>query len=167
MTKRITSLDDLFIEELGDLWSAENQLIKALPAIAEASQSSELKLAIQEHLEETRQQANRLEKIFKDLGQKPAKVLCKAMKGLIEEGKGMVAKSARSAARDAAIIGTAQRVEHYEIAGYGTAESHASLLGHTRIQELLRQTLAEEKTADRRLNELAEGYINIQANHEG
>ncbi len=163
MNKKIKSLNDLFLEELGDLYSAENQLIKALPKMAEATSSEELKSALEEHLEKTRDHANRLKEIFQDLGQKPTQVTCKAMKGLIEEGEEMVHKSERCAARDAAIIGAAQRVEHYEIAGYGTAKCHASLLGHERIHELLQETLDEERDADQRLNELAEGSINSQA----
>jgi len=163
MSKKIKSLNDLFIEELGDLYSAENQLIKALPKMAEATTSEQLKSALEAHLEQTRVHVNRLEEIFEDLGQKPVQVTCKAMKGLIEEGEEMVHKSERCAARDAGIIGAAQRVEHYEIAGYGTAKSHASMLGHEHIQELLQETLDEERDADQRLNELAESSINSQA----
>lgn len=163
MLKKINSLNEVFMDELGDLWSAEKQLLKALPKMAEAAQSSELKSAIEEHLYVTQEQVNRLEEIFRDLGKKPARVVCKAMKGLIAEGEDVVHKTEKSAARDAAIIGAAQRVEHYEIAGYGTAESHASLLGHTRVQELLHQTLTEEKETDQKLNDLAESSINLQA----
>ncbi len=166
MNKRISSLKDLFLEELGDLLNAENQLVKALPEMAEATHSSQLQSALFEHLEVTKRQVNRLEQIFNDLGENPPHVICKAMKGLIEEGKEVVGKSEKCAARDAAIIGAAQRVEHYEIAGYGTAENHASLLGNKRAQELLHQTLNEEKDADHRLNELAKGFINSQAKEE-
>lgn len=164
MEKKMKSLNDVFLEELGDLYSAETQLIKALPKMAQATNSSELKSAIEEHLQQTKHQANRLEEIFKDLGQKPGQVTCKAMKGLIEEGEEVIQKADKSAARDAAIIGAAQRVEHYEIAGYGTAESHASLLGHSRVRDLLRETLEEEKKANFRLNEIAENSINEEAN---
>jgi ferritin-like metal-binding protein YciE len=167
MNKKIQTLNDLFLEELGDLYSAETQLIAALPKMAKATNSPELKSALEEHLEKTRMHASRLEEIFKDLGQKPKQVTCKAMKGLIEEGEEMVHKADRSPARDAGIIGSAQRVEHYEIAGYGTAKSHASMLGHSRIQELLEETLEEEKEADKNLNELAENSINAQANEGG
>ena len=161
--KIIKSLDDLFLEELGDLYSAENQLVKAVPKLAQATNSSELQSALEDHLQETKHHVDRLEEAFKDLGQKPGGVVCKAMKGLIAEGEEVVRKSEKSPARDAAIIAAAQRVEHYEIAGYGTAQSHASLLGHTKIQKLLQETLDEEKTSDHRLNELAQGTINPQA----
>jgi ferritin-like metal-binding protein YciE len=161
--KKITSLNDLFLEELADLYSAEHQLIKAIPKMAEATTSGDLKMALEDHLEKTHDHANRLREIFAELGSKPAAATCKAMRGLIEEGEDVVHKSERSAARDAAIIGAAQRVEHYEISGYGTAKSHASLLGYERIQELLQETLDEERDADQRLNELAEGSINSQA----
>jgi ferritin-like metal-binding protein YciE len=165
--QKIKSLKELFVEELADLYSAENQLIKALPKMAKAATSTELKEAIEEHLEQTKVQANRLEEIFKDLGEKPRQHLCKAMKGLIEEGEEMVEETEKSSARDAAIIGSAQRIEHYEIAGYGTAKAHASLLGHSRIQEILDETLEEEKETDQNLNELAEGCINEDAKEMG
>lgn len=163
-TNKIETLNDLFLEELGDLYNAENQLIKALPKMAEASESDELRSAIEGHLEQTKNHTNRLKAIFKDLGHKPTGVECKAMKGLIAEGEEMVHKaSSKSAARDAAIIGAAQRVEHYEIAGYGTAKSHATLLGFKQYEELLDETLKEEKKANSTLNEIAEGAVNPQA----
>jgi ferritin-like metal-binding protein YciE len=162
-TNRIENLDDLFLEELGDLYNAENQMIKALPAMAQAAQSDKLRSAIEEHLEQTKNQFNRLEEIFKDLGHRPRQVVCKAMQGLIEEGKEMIQKSDKNPARDAAIIGSAQRVEHYEIAGYGTAKSHASLLGHKRVEALLAETLQEEKKANATLNTIAETNINVEA----
>jgi ferritin-like metal-binding protein YciE len=163
---KITSLDELFLEELKDLYSAENQLIKALPKMAKATASNELKDAIEKHLEQTRNHASRLEEAFKELGHKPVQVTCKAMKGLIEEGEEVVQKAQKSAARDAGIIGAAQRVEHYEIAAYGTAQSHASVLGYNRVEELLKETLGEEKEADSKLNQIAEGSVNSDA-HRG
>jgi ferritin-like metal-binding protein YciE len=163
MTTKINSLSELFLEELGDLYNAEKQLIKALPKMAEASESTELRSAIEDHLEQTKNHANRLEKVFRELGQKPNQVTCKAMKGLIEEGDEVVKKTEKGSARDAAIIGAAQRVEHYEIAGYGTAKCHASMLGHSTAEELLNETLEEEKEADTHLNEIAEGSVNEQA----
>lgn len=163
MIKAIKSLDDLFLEELGDLYSAETLLVKAIPKLIEATNSQELKIILEDHLHETIHQVNRLEEIFRDLGQKPGGVVCKAMKGLIAEGEDIVHKSERSPTRDAAIIGATQRVEHYEIAGYGTAQSHAALLGHKRIEELLHETLIEEKKENQRLNELAKEAINFQA----
>ncbi len=161
--KKIKSLDELFLEELKDLYSAENQLIKALPKMASATDSDELKAAIEEHLEQTRNHANRLEQAFRELGHKPVQVTCKAMKGLIEEGEETVQKAEKCAAGDAGIIGAAQRVEHYEIAAYGTAHSHASLLGHDRIKELLEETLEEEKEANARLNGIAQESVNLKA----
>jgi len=161
---KIKNLDELFLEELKDLYSAENQLIKALPKIAQATRSDELKSAIVKHLEQTRNHASRLEEAFKELGHQPQQALCKAMKGLIQEGEEVVQKAEKSAARDAGIIGAAQRVEHYEIAAYGTAQSHASLLGYNRIEELLQETLGEEKEANSKLNQIAEDSVNPDAN---
>jgi ferritin-like metal-binding protein YciE len=162
---KIKSLDELFLEELKDLYSAENQLIKALPKMAKATTSNELKEAIEEHLEQTKNHANRLEEAFKELGHKPEQQTCKAMKGLIEEGEEVVQKAEKCAARDAGIIGAAQRVEHYEIAAYGTAQSHASILGYNRIGELLQETLGEEKEANSKLGEIAQDSVNTDANH--
>jgi ferritin-like metal-binding protein YciE len=161
---KIKSLEELFMEELKDLYSAENQLIRALPKMAEATTSNQLKTAIKNHLEQTRNHASRLEEAFKELGHKPQQVTCKAMKGLIEEGEEVVQKAEKCAARDAGIIGAAQRVEHYEIAAYGTAQSHASELGYNRIGQLLQETLAEEKEANTKLNEIAEDSVNAEAN---
>ena len=160
---KIKSLNELFLEELGDLYNAEKQLVKAIPKMAQATVSVELRSALQGHLEQTKNQVNRLEEVFKKLGQKPRGVVCKAMKGIIEEGTEAIHKTDKCAARDAAIIGAAQRVEHYEIAGYGTAQSHAYLLEREDIGVLLNETLCEEKEADSRLNELAEGSINLKA----
>jgi ferritin-like metal-binding protein YciE len=164
---KMETLQDVLLEELGDLYSAENQLIHALPKLAKAADSDDLRLVIEEHSEQTKDHINRLEEIFKELGTKPTRVVCKAMKGLIEEGEEVLQKSQKSPARDAALIGAAQRVEHYEIAGYGTARSHASLLGHSRIEELLDETLLEEKQANDILNDIAENDVNSQAKSGG
>jgi ferritin-like metal-binding protein YciE len=161
---KIKSLDGLLLEELKDLYSAENQLIKALPKMAQATQSDELRSAIEEHLEQTKNQANRLEEAFKELGHRPQQVICKAMKGLIEEGEEMITKTDKCATRDAGIIAAAQRVEHYEISAYGSAHSHAALLGYNRIGELLEETLGEEKQTDKKLNQIAEESVNQEAN---
>ncbi|MBP9855514.1 MAG: DUF892 family protein [Candidatus Omnitrophica bacterium] len=163
MTKKIKYLDDVLSEELADLYNAENQLVKAIPKMADATHSIELKSILETHLVQTRNHVSRLEEVFNYLGGKPANVTCKAMKGLVEEGEEIIKKSEHCAARDAAIIGVAQRIEHYEIAAYGTAQSHASLLGLKQIEELLRETLEEEKDVNTRLTDLAEEVINSQA----
>ncbi len=161
---KIKSLEELFLEELKDLYSAETQLIRALPSMAKATTSDDLKNAIENHLEETKNHASRLEEAFKELGHKPEQVTCKAMKGLIEEGEEVVHKAEKCAVRDAGIIGAAQRVEHYEIAAYGTAKQHASVLGYNRIGQLLGETLGEEKQANTKLNDIAERSVNAEAN---
>lgn len=163
-SKKIASLNDLFIEELGDLYSAETQLIQALPKMVQATTAPELKTALKEHLEKTKEHVKRLEEVFAELDEEIPQMKCKGMEGLIEEGKEMIEESEKSPARDAALIGAAQRVEHYEIAGYGTASSHASLLGFDHIQTLLDETLEEEKEADEQLSEIAEEFVNAEAN---
>ncbi len=151
------------MEELEDLLNAENQWVKALPRMAEASQSTELKSVLQDHLQNTRKHVNRLQEIFGSLGQHPQPMVSKAMQGLIDEGQDVVNAADKSPARDAAIIGAAQRVEHYEIAGYGTAREHAADLGHTKVVELLNETLKEERAVNFYLNELAKEIINARA----
>ncbi len=166
MTKKLSSLDSLLLEELGDLLNAETQLVRALPRMTQATSTPELKEAMQEQLEMTRSHVNRLEAIFRNLGQKPMHVNCEAMKSLIKRSEEIVKETPRSAARDAALIDAVQRVGHYEIAGYGTARSHASLLGHQQIQELLGEALQEEREIDARLNRLAESFINLPVKEE-
>ena len=157
-----TSLRELFIEELKDLYDAENQLIDALPKMAEASTSAELRNAFEEHLEQTRNHATRLEQVFQIAGEKPKKGDCKAMTGLIKEGNQLAKDIDQAEVRDAGLISAAQRVEHYEISGYGTLRTWAGLLGLDNAQELLEETLQEEKEADEKLNEIAEG-ANVDA----
>lgn len=160
---KIKSLDELFLEEVNDLYSAEKQMVDALPKMADATVSAELKKALENHLMQTEDHVNRLEEVFIKLGEKPGSMVCKAMKGIVAEGEEVISKTERCATRDAAIISAAQRAEHYEIAGYGTAQSHAGLLGKEDIRELLGETLSEEKEADGYLNELAESVINLKA----
>ncbi|MBL8013937.1 MAG: ferritin-like domain-containing protein [Candidatus Omnitrophica bacterium] len=160
---KIKSLDELFIEEVNDLYSAEMQLVDALPKLADATVSDHLRNVLENHLVQTKDHVNRLDEVFIKLGQKPRAVVCKAMKGIVAEGQEVINKTEKCATRDAAIIGAAQRAEHYEIAGYGTAQSHAGLLGKDDIRELLGETLYEEKEADGYLNELAENVINFKA----
>ncbi len=151
---KLKSLRDLYIEQLKDLHSAELQLTKALPELARAASDPALKAAFEEHLEQTKIHVERLEGICRELDVSPKGHRCKAMKGLIAEGKEMMAESAEPAVRDAGLIAAAQRVEHYEIAGYGCVRAYAAVLGD-QATELLQQTLDEEADADHRLTEIA------------
>ncbi len=160
---RLDSLQELFITELQDLYDAENRLVKALPDIADKASNSELQNAIREHLEQTRRQVRRLEEVFDGLGVKAKGQKCKGMVGILDEGDDMAGKNGDPAAIDAGIIAAAQRVEHYEIAGYGTVCSYAETLGHTRAHQLLSQTLQEEKETDQKLTMLAEQIVNVEA----
>ena len=162
----IKSLRDLLVDELRDLHNAENQLIKALPKMAKAANHEDLKEGFQEHLEQTRGHVDRLERCFKILGMKASGKTCHAMKGLVEEGKEAIEEDAPDSLKDAKLIGAAQRVEHYEIAAYGTARNFAQTLGETKIADLLQETLDEEGETDKKLTELAE-TINEQAQSEG
>src|SRR3977135_610939 len=157
------SLKDLYIDELKDLHNPENQLWKALPKMAKKASAPELKRAFQDHLEQTKGHVDRLEKIFKGLGEKPTGKTCKAMKGLIEEGKEIIEEDGEGSVLDAALIGAAQRVEHYEIAGYGVVRTFASLLGEEDAMESLQRTLNEEGETDKRLTQIAKAVINIEA----
>jgi ferritin-like metal-binding protein YciE len=157
------SLKDLYIDELKDLYNAENQLLKALPKMAKKASAPELKSAFQEHLAVTQGHVDRLEKIFKALGEKPTGKTCKAMKGLVEEGKEVIEEDGDPSVLDAALIGAAQRVEHYEMAGYGVVRTFAQLLGEDKAADALQRTLNEEGEADKKLTALAESVINVQA----
>jgi ferritin-like metal-binding protein YciE len=160
---QLGSLHELYVEELKDLYNAENQLLKALPKMARAASAPELRTAFEDHLEETQRQVQRLEQIFKKLNASPKGKKCKAMEGLIEEGK-EVMDEAQPPVLDAALIAAAQRVEHYEMAGYGCARTFARLLGYEAAADLLQETLDEEAAADKKLTELAETLINVEAN---
>ncbi|HZR32923.1 MAG TPA: ferritin-like domain-containing protein [Terriglobales bacterium] len=160
---KLESLRELFIQELQDLYSAENMIIKALPKMVEKASSPELRNALNEHLEQTRGQVRRLDQIFdqlRDVDREDKK--CKGMEGIIKEGEEMVKSDSDAEVRDAGMIAGAQKVEHYEIASYGTVRTYASLLGHRDWAQLLQQTLDEEKQADKLLNGLAE-HINLEA----
>jgi ferritin-like metal-binding protein YciE len=159
---KITNLHDVYVEQLKDLHSAETQLIKALPKMAKAATSPELAEGFKTHLEQTKEHAARLEKIFQGLDEKPTGKKCKAMAGLIEEGGETIEEDASPVAKDALLIAAAQRVEHYEIAGYGSVKTYANLLGEDEAVKLLEQTLQEEKDTDQKLTEAAES-INVQA----
>jgi ferritin-like metal-binding protein YciE len=158
---KLNSLRDLFIEELRDLYSAENQLIKALPKMAAAATDSQLKQAFADHLEQTENHAARLEQIFETLDEKPTGETCQAMEGLIKEGSQMINADGDSVVIDSGLIGAAQRVEHYEMAGYGTARSLAQRLGENEAVELLQETLDEESEADTLLTEIAENLVPV------
>jgi len=157
-----TSLQELYVEQLQDLYDAEQQIIKALPKMIDAAQAEELRDGLSEHLEVTKQQAARIEKICQDLGEKPQKEKCKGMEGVLKEGGDLVKDVENPEVRDAAIIAAAQRVEHYEMAGYGTARTYATLLGYDDAASALEQTLEEEKEADATLSGLA-GKLNVEA----
>jgi ferritin-like metal-binding protein YciE len=163
---KITNLRDVFVEQLKDLYNAEHQLLKALPKMAKAATSPDLAQGFEEHLEQTKGHVNRLEEIFKKLEEKPTGKKCKAMEGLIKEGAETIAEDASDAAKDAMLIAAAQRVEHYEIAGYGSVKTYADLLGEDEAAELLAETLQEEKDTDEKLTEAAE-TINAEAEDEG
>jgi len=155
------TLRDLFVKELSDLYSAERQLVEALPKMAEACHSAALRKAFAAHLRETERQTDRLERIFRELQIRPESHQCKAMAGLIKEGDEWAGKSAEPGVKDAGLIAAAQRVEHYEIAGYGCARTYARLLGHADAAKLLQATLDEEGATDKKLTALAE-KINVR-----
>ena len=160
---KLDSLEPLFVEELRDIYNAENQLLKALPKMAKGANSPELKRAFEEHLEQTREQVERLDEIFEKLGKNAKGKTCKAMKGLIEEGSEMMEEDGEDSVMDAAIIAGAQKIEHYEIASYGTVRAWAEQLGNEDAVDLLQQTLDEESEANEKLTELAESSVNVEA----
>lgn len=159
----LESLKDLYIEQLQDLYSAENQILKALPDMEQRAQHPELKSAFQEHRRVTEEQVRRLEQIFDDLGQSPRGHHCKGMEGLIKEGQEMLKEKGDDDVIDAGLIAAAQRVEHYEIAGYGTVRTYAQQLGHNHHVDLLQRTLDEEGETDKKLTRIAEGIVNRDA----
>jgi len=160
------ALKDLYIDELKDIYNAENQLVKALPKMAKTANSEELRTGFEEHLEQTRGHVQRLEQIFKELGEKPSGKKCKGMEGLVAEGQEIMGEDFEDDVMDAALISAAQRVEHYEIAAYGTVRTYAELLGEDTAAQLLEQTLEEEKETDQKLTDMA-GEINVKALGEG
>jgi ferritin-like metal-binding protein YciE len=159
----MNNMQDLYLHELKDIHNAEKQILQALPKMAKAASHQELRQAFEEHQRVTEEQVRRLETIFDDLGQKPSGKKCKGMEGLIEEGEEILSEDADPDVRDAALIAAAQRVEHYEIAAYGTARTYARHLGFDKHAELLQQTLDEEGQTDERLTKLAESRINRDA----
>jgi ferritin-like metal-binding protein YciE len=160
---KLESLKDLYLEQLKDIYSAESQIVEALPKMAEAATAPDLKKGFNDHLRQTKEQVKRLEKIFKDLDEDPSGTTCHGMKGLIKEGDEMIKMKGEPEAKDAGLIAAAQRVEHYEIAAYGTVRTYAELLGHDEHVTLLEKTLNEEEETDERLTQLAESHINEDA----
>jgi ferritin-like metal-binding protein YciE len=152
----INTLQELLVDELRDLYDAENQLVKALPKMAKAATNEKLREGFSEHLEQTKGHVQRLERAFELLDEKPKSKTCKAMKGLVDEGAEAIGLDAPDSVRDADLIGAAQRVEHYEIAAYGTARAFAEQLGEGDVAELLQETLDEEAETDQKLTQLAE-----------
>lgn len=163
---KLNTLQKLYTDELRDLYNAENQLLKALPKMAKAASSEELKEAFEQHLEQTKGHVKRLEQVFEELDEKPKGKTCRAMKGLIQEGAEILEEDGETSVRDAGIIVAAQKVEHYEIAGYGSVRTFAHLLGQNKAAELLQATLDEESETNEVLNRLAESVINPEAVRE-
>ena len=163
MPKQRESLQKLYVEMLQDIWSAENQILEALPKMASETKHAELKRAFQMHFQQTEQQVQRLERIFQDLGEEPGEKKCKGMEGLIKEGEEAIKEFKDSDVLDAALIAAAQAVEHYEIARYGCARTYAHMLGLTEHAESLQRTLDEEGDTDHKLTDLAEQVVNIDA----
>ena len=161
----LDDLKDLYIEQLRDLYNAENQLVEALPKKVEASSHGELRQAFESHLDETREHVSRLEEIFSNLGEDPSGEKCEAMEGLIEEAEELLEKDADVDVLDAGLIAAAQRVEHYEIAGYGTVRTYAERLNRQDDADLLNRTLQEEEAADKKLTGIAENVVNPEAAH--
>jgi len=162
-SKEFNNLDDLLCDQLADLYDAEQQIIEALPKMAKAADSPELKQAFEQHLRETHNQVNRLERVFEILGKEAKGKSCDAMNGLISEGDDVISAKGDPEVKDAALIAAAQRVEHYEMAGYGTARTFAHYLGQDEVARLLQETLDEEGATDHRLTDLAEQFINAKA----
>ncbi len=160
---KLKNLQDLYIEELRDIYNAEAQIIKALPKVIDAATSEELRSSLEDHLDQTKEQVERLDEIFKTLGTNPKGKKCAAMEGIIKEADEMLEEDMDENVRDAAIIGACQKVEHYEIASYGTVCTYAKLLDRDDDLDLLGQTLDEEKEADETLTDIAESSINVEA----
>lgn len=163
MASKMTTLEDLYTDMLKDLYSAEKQLVKALPKMAKNAQSPDLQKAFQEHLKQTEGHVERIERIFTDLEGSPRGKKCVGMEGLIEEGNEIMQEDAEPDVLDAGLIAAAQKVEHYEIASYGTARAWAERLGYDKAARLLQQTLDEESMANEKLTKIAESHVNMEA----
>jgi ferritin-like metal-binding protein YciE len=163
---KLQSLEDLFHEQLRDMYDAEKQLVKALPKMAKASSAQELKSAFEEHLQQTKGHVEKLEHVFELIGKKAKAKSCAAMEGLVEEGSEMISMNAEPMVMDAGLIAAAQRVEHYEIAGYGCLHTWARQLNNHQAADTIEQILREEKDADQKLTQIAEGMVNLAAQHQ-
>jgi ferritin-like metal-binding protein YciE len=160
---KINNLNDLFMDQLKDIYSAEKQIIQALPKMAKAAQSDDVRQAFQEHLDVSKQQLERLNQVFEQLGTNPGRKKCMGMEGLLKEADEFMSEQVASDVMDAGLIANAQRVEHYEIAAYGTVRTFAQMMGHNQAASLLQQTLDEEGQTDQKLSKLAERQANISA----
>jgi len=165
MAPEFNDLEDLFVDQLEDLYDAERRILDALPKMAQAATSPQVADAFREHLRETENQVRRLDQVFRSIGREPERETCEGIKGIIEEGEKYTKAKGDDMVRDAALICAAQRVEHYEMAGYGTARTFAEQLGYDEAVQLLDQTLQEEKVTDKKLTDLAAQSINIKAAH--
>jgi ferritin-like metal-binding protein YciE len=163
MSSKMSTLEDLYMDLLKDLYSAEKQLVKALPKMAKNAQSPDLQRAFEEHLKQTEGHVERIERIFSDLDGSPRGKKCVGMEGLIEEGNELLKEDAEPDVLDAGLIAAAQKVEHYEIAGYGTARTWAQRLGYDQAARTLQQTLEEESMANEKLTRIAESHVNVEA----
>ncbi len=160
---KMQTLEDMYMDLLKDLYSAEKQLVKALPKMAKSANASDLQNAFQEHLKQTEGQVERIERLFSDMDSSPRGKKCVGMEGLIAEGSEIMKEDAAPEVMDAALIAAAQKVEHYEIAGYGTARTWAQQLGYDSAARLLQQTLEEESMANEKLTRIAESHVNVEA----
>jgi ferritin-like metal-binding protein YciE len=163
MASKMATLEDLYTDLLKDLYSAEKQLVKALPKLAKNAQSPDLQKAFQEHLKQTEGHVNRIERIFTEMGGSPRGKKCVGMEGLVEEGNELLQEDVEPDVLDAGLIAAAQKVEHYEIAGYGTARAWAERLGYDRAAQILQETLDEESMANEKLTKIAESHVNMEA----
>ncbi len=163
MADKVKNLDELFVDTLKDLYDAEHQIVKALPKMIDKASATDLKQGLQDHLDVTHKQIDRLDQIFNELKITNKSKHCKGMEGILKEGDEMMSEAVDPAVKDAAMIAAAQKVEHYEIAGYGTARAYAQALGHQNFASLLDQTANEEGQADKKLTSIAEGHVNTQA----
>jgi len=163
MASKMATLEDLYMDLLKDLYSAEKQLVKALPKMAKAAQSTDLRKAFEEHLGQTEEHVERIERIFSELEGSPRGKKCVGMEGLVEEGNELLKEDVEPDVLDAGLIAAAQKVEHYEIASYGTARAWAERMGYNNAARLLQQTLDEESTANEKLTQIAESHVNMEA----